>query len=206
MAPRDAGASDAIVERRSLLTGDEPTLAQLQASKALAKLYPDIDEVARELGAPFARGMGPRSAWWFDKRPFGKPSVMTCDGINLIKGPSGHVVLRIHAFYSESDVCATITLSKPTIVELVSRLADTTASADADLRALVRRVRGKSFDDAVELFVDSAGKPTETGNSEYAAWRYVDGVECRVLLLTTTLERFGAGSGIVEQVDDLPCE
>jgi hypothetical protein len=60
--PVDAGAADVIVERKPLLTGNEPTRAQLQASTALEKFYPDIDAVARDLGAPFARGMGPRTA------------------------------------------------------------------------------------------------------------------------------------------------
>ena len=132
---------------------------------------------------------------------------MTCDGINLIKGPTGHVAFRIHSFQSDSDMCRTIALTKAEVIAILAKLTGTPAPADADLRELVTHVRGRSFADAVKLFQEKAGNPTATGESEYAAWRYVDDDrECRILLLSTTLDRYGPGTGYVESIQGLPCD
>jgi hypothetical protein len=129
---------------------------------------------------------------------------MTCDSVNIIEAPNGRAAFRIHSFI-KSDTCNAITLTAANVVSIVSGLAGDLASADADLRHLVKHVR-KSFDDAMAPFA-ATGAPNETGASEYAAWRYVEDTGgCRVLLLTTTLDRFGPGSGYVEVVEDLACD
>jgi hypothetical protein len=203
-APANADAKPAAdakptAEPPAKATGNELTEEKLRASKALDAPFPHIDEVTKEIGAPFAQGKAKRRAWWFDKRPLGK--TFSCNTIDLIQGPEGRVVLDVSV--NTSDECKKVPVTKAQVVELLAKLAGESVPPDDPIpQFMARNVQGKMFDETAALFEKKFGKPRETGEPDFAAWRYAneDG-ECRVVLVTSYL-----GSNAGQAIWDLPCK
>jgi len=179
-------------------SGKEPSEEKLRGSKSLDEPFPKIEEVTKEIGAPFATGKATRRAWWFEKRPLGK--TFSCETIDLIRAPSGRVVLDVSVY--TSDDCKKVPVTKADVVKALATLSGEPAPADPILEHMAENVRTKSFDETSALFEKKLGKPRAAGEPDLAAWRYLDDAgECRVLVVTSHL-----GSGAGQAIWGLPCD
>lgn len=196
-APSEEATTDAAPLAKGL-TGKEPTEEKLRASKALDEPFPEVEEVIKEIGAPFATGKTTRREWWFEKKPLKK--TFSCETIDLIRGPSGRVIIDTSVY--TGDECKTVSVKKATVFEVLATLAGEKVPADPILQLMTKGVDDKTFDEASALFEKKLGKPRLVGEPNFSAWRYVDeGGECRVLLLT-----FHLNSGASQAIWSLPCD
>jgi TolA-binding protein len=169
------------------------TEEKLHAAQSLQS-FPNIEDVTKEIGAPFAKGKTARKSWWFEKRPLSK--TWSCDTIDLVKGPNGAVAFETMP-YTGPDAKA-VTTTKKDVLDLLNTLGDGHATTvDAATEALAT----KKFDDLAASFEKKLGKAHDAGDVDFAAWKYRnEDSECHVLVVTKEL-RSQAGVAMM----GLPC-
>lgn len=195
----DAGSSEEKAAPKKAGGKAGMTEAKLRASKSLSEAFPEIEAVTKELGAPMAQGKTTRLAWYFEKKKLG--TTMSCDTIDLIKGPGDRTVVDTSAYTGKA--CESIKLTKANVIEVLAKLAGTTAPKDAVVDIQVRDVAGKPFATTSAAFEKKAGKPQLSGQPDFAAWKYESEDEgaCRLVIVTSHL-----GSGAGQAIWDQPCE
>ena len=167
---------------------------KMRNAKSLEEAFPKIENVTKELGAPFAKGKGVRRGWRYDKKPGTKS--FSCQTIDLVKGPSGRVTFDLSVL--SGDECSKVTNTKAHVQSVLAGLG---AQASDHVDAMAEKVN-KPFDEAAAAFEKKLGKASEAGEPDFAAWKYADeNGECRVVLVTSHL-----GSKAGQAIWGLPCE
>ncbi|MEJ7729226.1 MAG: hypothetical protein WKG00_08420 [Polyangiaceae bacterium] len=161
------------------------TEEKIRASRALQESSPQIADVTADIGAPFAQGKAPRRSWRFEKKQQGATS-FNCETIDVIQGPTGGAVFDTGL--STSHECNQVETTKAQVQGILATLSGVPTG---DFYAVMGAVK-KPFDQAAGLFEKELGKPAETGEPDFAAWRYTgDGGRCRAVLVTARLASKG---------------
>jgi hypothetical protein len=182
-------ASTASTETTSATEPKPLTEEKLNAVQSLHS-FPNIDDVTKEIGAPFAKGTTARRSWWFDKKPLGK--TWTCETIDLVKGPNGTVAFETMP-YTGPDAKA-VTATKKDVLDILNGLG---GGHDTEVDTAAHAVATKKFDDLAAAFEKKLGKAHDAGDVDFAAWKYRnDDSECRVLVVTKEL-RSQAGDALM---------
>jgi hypothetical protein len=162
VSSEDQGAPDATAAPEASMIEE----SALRAARSLEEPFPEIEAVIEELGPPEAQGSTLRKQWRYDARPLG--NTHSCSTLDLLRGPRGQVVID-ESVYTGSEC-------KP--------IRRTTAQVE-ELKAAIS---GRRYEEAARLFEERLGKPDESGEPPFAAWRYRDEVgECRLLVVTKNL-------------------
>ena len=176
------------------------TEEKLHESKALGEAFPEIDAVTKELGAPFAKGKATRREWYFEKNV--QKTHTSCSTIDLMRGPGGRTVVDTSVYTGKE--CNAIKLTKANVAELLATISGQPAQKNPMIDSMAKDIQSKPFDQTSAAFEKKAGKPQETAEPDFAAWKYqTDGEEgeCRLVMVTKH-----AGSGAGQALWDLPCQ
>jgi len=171
------------------------TEEKIRSSRALQESSPQIADVTGELGAPFAQGKAPRRGWRFEKKQVGETQY-NCETIDLIQGPTGRAVFDTGL--STTSECNQVGATKEKVQGVVAKLS---SRPTGDFYAVLEAVN-KPFEEAAAVLEKELGKPVDTGEPDFAAWRYIgDGGRCRVVLVTSRLASKGG-----QAIRNLSCD
>ena len=190
-------ASDAAAPAASGASAQAPTLTdeKISASRALKESSPQIADVTADLGAPYAQGKAPRRSWRFEKKQVGETQY-NCETIDLIQGPTGRAVLDTGL--STTAECNQVGATKEKVQGVLAKLS---SKPTGDFYAVMEAVN-KPFEEAAGVFEKELGKPVDTGDPDFAAWRYIGaGGRCRLVLVTSRLASKGG-----QAIRDLSCD
>lgn len=199
-APSETEASRADEAAPTLAGKPKLDIKTIEKSKALEGVFPDLDEVIKDIGAPSARGKLTRREWAYDaktnKGSKGE-SYWYCPTIDVVQLPSNRFF--IDRSILNGDSCKKVKQSEAQVESLLSAFTKDDQYGDLGIDLFTSP---STFDEANRLFVKKLGEPMAGEEIEFGSWNYSDeNGECRQLFVTMHI-----GSYAGQAVRNLPCE